>query len=1316
LRNCRTAWAACGLAALLPLAVRAQGEADSRPGPNLALGCAVTFDTPPNNASATDPDDVHQLVDGKLSPATPIWYDKSAVGWLFTDPTVLTLDLGSVHPIRGVGLHMGAGQAGVEWPASFHLYVSDDGDRFSYVGDLMRLLTVSPPEQGYAALWLSTDRLQTHGRYVRFVGSPVNRGNGAYIMLDEVEVYGGDAAWLDRPLVWPAAPARWSVPWREVRWRDQADAMPASEKPRRVVLIDGEAEAPDEGPLQQISVTEGGATFTLRGEAGRPRRMSWTGELPSPISTANCRYAALTFRAEGVRPTPEATAVVAVQGVNDRAGASAVTLLDSSAAPDDGLSHTLVTALPEGFTLQQVRVALPTEDDAPHLSIESLELSAAPPDTFGAAFSVEHQVGEGFGAVDLRTALNGRLAEWFERVLTQHRFALDGARLLPPGRVWVSGVPFEVPDGPVDLALLPETPEPNERIEFLGQTIDSRNLGPVSRDDVLSVAVDAQAREVFLLLALCAPPVQVRGGLPSCPLRLDDAECLTVELGYDRGRDEIAFPYSLADRGCYLPARELGAYAVAVDPTRRLKRVALRSHQYGLGFALAGLTLNTSDRALVPELADLPPPQPVPRHPEPPPRVPQVAPEGRRLTLSNRWAEFGFDLSRGFSLTRFANRWAPSAKVVLSPSSGLRVREGDRTYTGRCFEAEVIGTTETEARIRLTSTRPELPLEIVVSLGIGDGPELTLTAEATNRGAQPLAVALCLPALAGFSLAGPAETRLFFPQYRAVDTGENIALRAPYGPEFSLQFMDVYNPRAGIGLMVRTDNREQRMADFVLRKDADGVAGGAYFLPEHDELQPGATRAYPPVALIPHSGDWHEALELYREWVGGWYAPQKSQDESFFLEAWDIQCYRPGEKLSWRDARVPSIISPDRKRFWVDETFAFEQQRLGHVPDLVHFFNWTHNDRLDRDENGVYGGPLAYQQVGGLEFFREGIARIQTHWGRPLSLYTLSDRFRASALPDQDLSRELTERAAYKELEGDASAALRGAGQVDGIIYPQIGEPRWTEYFVRDIVQMQRDTGCRIVYMDVFPRFSHLRGRNGITPREDDLDVVTRMREALPDEVALWSEYPLTDVASQQADGCLQYYFVELNEVFARVYNSPHTHGAGFPELPLNVGRYALPRYRTFCLPGYIEASNRPGQVDAVFVNGEPFHEDTFRLQHSRLRERLNRAYAVKHEYADCFGSDAPVPRVSTAAAGITANLFPGGARQVWTLSSTRPRTFSGVVLRIRHREGARYRDAWNGRDLEPVIRDGMAEVAVTLDPQQVGCVVQDWGQGGRDA
>jgi len=1290
----------------------ADDGADARPqAENVALGKTVLFGTPPNDGSATDPDDVRQLTDGKLSPATPMWYDKSTVGWALVDPTVFTLDLGAVQPLRGVGLHMGAGQAGVEWPTSLQVYVSDDGARYSHVGNLMALLGRRPPEQGYASFWLATDKLQTHGRFVKFVCSPVNLGNGAYIMLDEVEVYRGDAAWLNRPLAFPAAPRQWRAEWSDLQWTDNTGATPHSQRPTHVVLVDGQAQSGAAAPLQQAMAGTDGMTFTLHGEAGRLRSMSWTGRLPQPIATDNCRVALLTFRAEGIRRTYEPRALVALQGVNDKSAANEVTLLEANIALSDGLTHTLVKPLPEGFTLDRLGVALLTESDAPRLTLERLELLAAVPEVFSTEIAAPGGQTPAGLPVELGAALNGSLTAWCERVLGKHGAALDGARTLPAGCVSVSGVPFVIAPGAQNLALMPQTPEQNERVEFLGQTVDSRNLGPVSRDDALSVDVDARAREAYLLLAVDAPPVQPRYGIPNAPLRLDDIECFAVELTYDRGASETAFPYSLADGGCVIPARELGAYAVAVDSTRRLKKITLRSHQFGLNFALAGLTLNTSAQALVPALAAFPAPERTVQPAAPPARPVQVTLQGRRLTLGNRWVECSFDLAQGFALDRIVNRWNASAKVRVAPGSGLRVRVGDTVYTGRCFQAEVLRTTLTAAELKLTSQRPELPLEITVTITAFDAPELSFVARTRNLGDQPLAAEVCLPALAGLTLGDLAHTRLFFPQYRAVDTAEPIALRAPYGPEFANQFMDVYSRPAGIGLMVRTDNREQRMAHFALRKDADGVSGGVCFPAEFNSLDPGATRAYPPVSLLAHGGDWHTAFNLYRNWVRSWYQPVKSQDEAFFLHAWDLQCYRPSEKLSWREAHVPANISPDRQRFLTDETFAFEQKRLGHVPDLIHFYNWTYDDQKNHDEYGAFSTPLAYAQVGGLDVFRRGIAEMQTKWQRPVSLYTLTDRFRMSALPDQALARELAATAQYKALEDDASAALRGAKQVDGIVFPGFGNERWTDFFVNDIIKMQRDTGCQIVYVDVFPRFSHLRSRSGVSPREDDMNVVQRLREGLPDEVALWSEYPLTDVASQYADGALQYYFLELNETFARRFNISDRAGDLCMALPLSIGRYALTRYRTICLPGGIEGSSKPSQVDAVFVNGEVFHEDTFRLHHTRLQEKINRSYAVKHEYADCFGSDNPTPWVPTAAAGLTANLFPGQSRNVWTVFNGRPKTYSGVVLTVPHRQGAKYRDAWNGQPLTPVIAQGMAQLALTLDPQQPGCVVQDWSR-----
>jgi hypothetical protein len=508
--------------------------------------------------------------------------------------------------------------------------------------------------------------------------------------------------------------------------------------------------------------------------------------------------------------------------------------------------------------------------------------------------------------------------------------------------------------------------------------------------------------------------------------------------------------------------------------------------------------------------------------------------------------------------------------------------------------------------------------------------------------------------------------------------------------------------------MIRTDNHQQIMADFALRKDAGGVSGGVCFPAKHNSIAPGESRAYPTVSLIAHNGDWHTAMTLYRDWVRSWYTPYKAQDKEFLLGAWDIACYRTSADISWADSKIPPFISADRTRWFIDETFEFEKEHLGHVPDLIHFFNWTHNDRTGHNEYGVHGYPLAYEQVGGLEFFREGIARMQNVWDRPVSLYTLPDRYRMSSLPDQELAEALAAGARYKIMENDASAALRASGQPDGVIFPEIGDERWIEYFIDDIVKMQRDTGCKMVYMDVFPYFSHLHCKEGSTTLSASLKVAKAAREALPPDVALWSEYACTDVASQYADASLGYYFLDLNETFARPYNRSDRAADLFMEMPLGLQRYTLTRYKLITLTVYIEAGSKPSQIDAIFVNGEADQEDTYRLHHSRLREKLNRGYVLKQEYSDCFRSDNPTPRVQTQVEGLFANHFPGDGRNLWTVYNGRPHTYSGAVIAVPHQPGATYRDAWNGRDLQPTIENGIATITLTLHPQQPGCVVQE--------
>jgi hypothetical protein len=159
----------------------------------MALGARYTLFPNPNYALCTDPDDKIQLTDGK-STTRYFWTQKGTVGWQGKPYVLITVDLGRVRPIQGVAFTTAAGRAGVLWPASIRILLSDDGKAFYDAGDLVALdhKTHGPWPKDYAIRRLATTELRGKGRYVRFLAQP----SGPYIFCDEVEVFEGPAELL----------------------------------------------------------------------------------------------------------------------------------------------------------------------------------------------------------------------------------------------------------------------------------------------------------------------------------------------------------------------------------------------------------------------------------------------------------------------------------------------------------------------------------------------------------------------------------------------------------------------------------------------------------------------------------------------------------------------------------------------------------------------------------------------------------------------------------------------------------------------------------------------------------------------------------------------------------------------------------------------------------------------------------------------------------------------------------------------------------------------------------------------------------------
>jgi|GEM_PF-1210430 len=140
----------------------------------------------PNYAQCTDENDLLQLTDGQFTDGS-FWVQPGCVGWVWKPIVKITVDLEETKAISGVVFSTAAGRAGVRWPASIWIEVSDDGRTWYEVGDLVAL-SARQPSPGYKRHRFRAG-VATHGRWVRFTVEA--QGNGVFV--DEIQVVeGGD--------------------------------------------------------------------------------------------------------------------------------------------------------------------------------------------------------------------------------------------------------------------------------------------------------------------------------------------------------------------------------------------------------------------------------------------------------------------------------------------------------------------------------------------------------------------------------------------------------------------------------------------------------------------------------------------------------------------------------------------------------------------------------------------------------------------------------------------------------------------------------------------------------------------------------------------------------------------------------------------------------------------------------------------------------------------------------------------------------------------------------------------------------------------
>lgn len=102
----------------------------------------------------------------------------------------------------------------------------------------------------------------------------------------------------------------------------------------------------------------------------------------------------------------------------------------------------------------------------------------------------------------------------------------------------------------------------------------------------------------------------------------------------------------------------------------------------------------------------------------------------------------------------------------------------------------------------------------------------------------------------------------------------------------------------------------------------------------------------------------------------------------------------------------------------------------------------------------------------------------------------------------------------------------------------------------------------------------------------------------------------------------------------------------------------------------------------------------------------LRRIAAIYRALPECPTSLEWRPYVRTLQAGVFASVFPGAGRTLWTLVNRNESDVESELLRLPHKDGMRWFDAWNGIELQPRIDEGHAVLSLALEGHGFGAVV----------
>ncbi len=828
----------------------------------------------------------------------------------------------------------------------------------------------------------------------------------------------------------------------------------------------------------------------------------------------------------------------------------------------------------------------------------------------------------------------------------------------PPERVQCAAIPFQMPQS---------------------NTIHATDL---SQRGAIELDINQSCSEIFLLMS--CDLVGTDDGFGFSPrTKIIEPERLIVQLEYDDGAIDHAFPYNLNYSGFVVNASQVCSYVIPCHAQKTLQQLRIVDMMsYGRVILLAAsINAGAKQLATIPHVR-YPKSLPSPAISQIPISASIVVQDNRYIKIDNHAYRMEIDARSGCRITSLYHKIAQK-EMLSQPSALFALQAGGLTISPDQLHFETFNASSDNLELVYSIKTEGGQLGARVNLKSITASESALSCIIENHSYNAQSIRLRFPDLQGLKISpDPDDDFYLYPRKRAAWSNQPVKLGSEHSGEFPLQFMDLYSESLACGIALHSRDQHLIVKKYLFEKDQSGVRMAIeYGANQPITIKPKQGFATPPSVLQFHSGDWHAAFQSYKTWCNTWYQPNpatRSILKDVFICRRDYPIGGTGYLFDLKNNHytLPDLIEESN-------------QDLGGI-DMIDISSWAYSEKFGRV------GEYEKYELGGKEDFRQSIQQshdLNIPVGLYFESYLLDPRSTAGSQYGKDW-QVIDKNYKPKTWQGNEE------------MYMCAFAPGWRNFLSQSMLSVANDTGVDAVYMDQYgygnrnntcfaPNHNHPLGEHPILGEHGMLRQVRQTLNKSERPVALYTEQVPNDISSQYVDAAFDYSFWG-----GRHYQS---------QAKLHLFRFAFPSFKVVQLfhPGIDPRAASAEDAKLCFFYGEAMWlkgraKSWFS---SECRQFISKSHRIFQDHIGAFTAPDVEPMIPTHQPGLYANRFTDKNETIITLYNATPFTIRGLWL-TEKTTNSNITNLWDISGFSVESSEDNQQISGTIHPHQVSCLL----------